>query len=47
VLESSNVNAAQAMVNMIELARNFDLQVKAIRSAEDNAASSTQLLRAT
>jgi flagellar basal-body rod protein FlgF len=47
VLESSNVNAAQAMVNMIELARNFDLQVKAIRSAEDNAASATQLLRAT
>jgi flagellar basal-body rod protein FlgF len=47
VLEASNVNTAQAMVNMIELARNFDLQVKAIRSAEDNAASSTQLLRAT
>jgi flagellar basal-body rod protein FlgF len=47
VLEASNVNTATAMVNMIELARNFDLQVKAIRSAEDNAASSTQLLRAT
>jgi flagellar basal-body rod protein FlgF len=47
VLESSNVNAAQAMVNMIELARNFDLQVKAIHSAEENAASSSQLLRAT
>jgi flagellar basal-body rod protein FlgF len=46
-LESSNVNAAAAMVNMIELARNFDLQVKAMRSAEDNAASATQLLRAT
>lgn len=46
VLEASNVNAAAAMVNMIELARNFDLQVKAIRSAEDNAAASTQLLRA-
>ena len=45
VLEASNVNTAQAMVNMIELARNFDLQVKAIRSAEDTAASSTQLLR--
>jgi flagellar basal-body rod protein FlgF len=46
VLESSNVNAAEALVNMIELARNFELQVKAIRSAEDNAASATQLLRA-
>jgi flagellar basal-body rod protein FlgF len=46
-LESSNVNAAAAMVNMIELSRNFDLQVKAMRSAEDNAAAATQLLRAT
>jgi flagellar basal-body rod protein FlgF len=46
-LESSNVNAAAAMVNMIELSRNFDMQVKAIRSAEDNAQSATQLLRAT
>jgi flagellar basal-body rod protein FlgF len=44
-LESSNVNAAQAMVNMIELARNFELQVKAIRTAEDNGAASAQLLR--
>ncbi len=47
VLEASNVNTAAAMVNMIELARNFDLQVKAIRSAEDNAAAASQLLRAT
>lgn len=45
VLESSNVNAADAMVNMIELARNFELQVKAIRTAEDNATASAQLLR--
>jgi flagellar basal-body rod protein FlgF len=47
VLESSNVNAAASMVNMIELSRNFDLQVKAMRSAEDNAQAATQLLRAT
>lgn len=45
VLESSNVNAADAMVNMIELARRFDLQVKAMRTAEENAASSAQLLK--
>ncbi len=45
VLESSNVNAAEAMVNMIELARRFDLQVKAMRTAEENGASSAQLLR--
>ena len=44
-LESSNVNAAQSMVNMIELARNFELQVKAIRTAEDNGAATAQLLR--
>jgi flagellar basal-body rod protein FlgF len=46
-LESSNVNIADAMVNMIELARNFDLQVKAMHSADQNAAAATQLLKAT
>ena len=45
VLESSNVNAAEAMVNMIELSRQFEMQVKAIRTAEENAASATQLMR--
>jgi flagellar basal-body rod protein FlgF len=45
VLESSNVNAAQAMVNMIELARQFEMQVKAIRTAEENGAAAAQLLR--
>jgi flagellar basal-body rod protein FlgF len=45
VLESSNVNAAAAMVNMIELARQFEMQVKAIRTAEENAASAAQLMR--
>ncbi len=45
VLESSNVNAAESMVNMIELARNFELQVKAIQTAEDNGAAASQLLR--
>jgi flagellar basal-body rod protein FlgF len=44
-LETSNVNTADAMVNMIELARRFDLQVKAMHTAEENAASSAQLLR--
>ncbi|MET0657224.1 MAG: flagellar basal body rod protein FlgF, partial [Steroidobacteraceae bacterium] len=45
VLESSNVNIADAMVNMIELSRQFDLQVKAMRTAEDDAAAASQLLR--
>jgi flagellar basal-body rod protein FlgF len=47
VLESSNVNVADAMVNMIELSRQFDLQVKAMRTAEENAAAAAQLLRTT
>lgn len=47
VLESSNVDLASAMVNMIDLARNFELQVKAMKSADDNASASSQLLQAT
>ena len=43
-LESSNVNVADAMVQMIALSRNFELQVKAMRSAEDNAAAASKLL---
>ena len=45
VLESSNVNLASAMVNLIELSRRFDLQVKALHSAEDNGAASQKLLQ--
>ena len=43
-LESSNVNIAETMTNMIELARNYDLQVKAMHAAEETSASSTKLL---
>jgi flagellar basal-body rod protein FlgF len=43
-IESSNVNVAEAMTQMIELARRFDLQVKAIHTAEEDAAASTRLL---
>ena len=46
-LETSNVNIADAMVTMIELARHFELQVKAMRTAEETAGSSSQLLRMT
>jgi flagellar basal-body rod protein FlgF len=45
-LESSNVNVAEAMTQMIELARRFELQVKSIRTAEEDAAASTRLLQA-
>ncbi len=44
MLESSNVNVADAMVNMIELSRRFDMQVRAMKSAEDNGAASARLL---
>jgi len=44
VLESSNVNVADSMVKMIELSRRFDLQVKAMRAAEDGGAASSKLL---
>ncbi|MFM1887006.1 MAG: hypothetical protein RL026_2163 [Pseudomonadota bacterium] len=45
MLEGSNVNVADAMVHMIELARRFDLQVKAMKAADDNGAASARLLR--
>jgi flagellar basal-body rod protein FlgF len=44
-LESSNVNMAAAMTNMIELARSYDTQVKAMKAAEDNDTASTKLLQ--
>ncbi len=43
-LESSNVNVAEAMVNMIELSRRFDMQVRAMRTAEENGTASARLL---
>lgn len=43
-LESSNVNLAGAMVNMINLARQFELQSKVMKAAEDNAQASNSLL---
>jgi flagellar basal-body rod protein FlgF len=46
-LESSNVNVAEAMTQMIELARRYELQVKAIRTAEEDAAAASRLLQAT
>jgi len=43
-LESSNVNAARALVEMIELSRLFDMQTKLMSSTDQNAASSQKLL---
>lgn len=44
-LESSNVNIAETMATMIELARNYEVQVKAMKTAEDTSAESTKLLQ--
>lgn len=43
-LESSNVNSIEAMVNMISLARQFEVQVKIMKTAEDNEASTTRIM---
>ena len=43
-LESSNVNVVDAMVNMISLARQFEMQMKLIQNAENNANKASQLL---
>jgi len=44
-LESSNVNIAETMANMVELARSYEVQVKAMKTAEDNASESSKLLQ--
>lgn len=43
-LEGSNVNAVEAMVTMIAVARQFELQMKMISSAEENARQADRLL---
>jgi flagellar basal-body rod protein FlgF len=44
-IETSNVNAASALVNMIELGRQFEMQVKMLKAAEENNAQAAQLLK--
>lgn len=43
-LESSNVNAVDAMVNMIALARGFDMHMKLLQNAESSDRAAAQLL---
>ena len=43
-LEGSNVNASEQMISMISLARQFEMQVKMMTSAETNDRAATQLL---
>lgn len=44
VLEGSNVSATDQMISMISLARQFEMQVKMMTSAETNDRAATQLL---
>ena len=44
-LESSNVNAVAEMTSMLALARQFELHVKMMRTAEDNASSVARVMK--
>ena len=43
-LEGSNVNAVEAMIGMIVLARQFDMQMKMLNNADSNDRQANQLL---
>jgi flagellar basal-body rod protein FlgF len=43
-IEGSNVNAVAAMVDMINLARQFDMHMKMLQNVDGNAQRATQLL---
>ena len=43
-LEGSNVNVTDSMVNLISLARQFEMQVKMLQTADTNAQRADQLL---
>ncbi|MFV1983672.1 MAG: flagellar basal-body rod protein FlgF [Thiohalomonadales bacterium] len=44
-LENSNVNSIEAMVNMIELQRQFEMQIKLMKQAEKNDEQTAQMLK--
>jgi flagellar basal-body rod protein FlgF len=44
-LETSNVNVADALVNMIELSRKFEMQVKMMKTSEELDSASASLMR--
>ena len=44
-LEASNVNAIEAMVQMIELQRSYETQVKMMKTAADNDRASAELMK--
>lgn len=44
-LESSNVNAVSEMTSIINLARQFEVQVKMMKTAEENSSSAANILQ--
>jgi len=44
-LEQSNVNIARTLVNMIELARQYEMQVNVIKTSEENADAAAVMMR--
>ena len=44
-LETSNVNSMEALVNMIELAREFELHIKLMKEAKDIDAAAASIVR--
>jgi flagellar basal-body rod protein FlgF len=43
-LEGSNVNAVDSMINMISVARQFEMQIKMLQTADANANKASQIL---
>ncbi len=43
-LEGSNVSAVDAMVSMIDVARRYDMQMKMLSSADENAQRANSIL---
>ena len=46
-LEGSNVNPVDSMVSMISLARQFEMQIKMLQTADTNAGKASQILSMT
>lgn len=44
-LEGSNVNAVGAMLNMIQLARQFEMQVRVMNTADENSTTAARLMQ--
>ena len=44
-LEDSNVNPSEALVQMIELSRHYEMQIRAMNEAEKNDEAAARLMR--